>query len=118
MPFRIAGRVYEQSKRPACFFKIVTPGYFFTLGMAMRRGRGLADRDVKGSLPVIVVNETFVRRYFPNEDPIGKQVLIEQIVTGKRELGPEVPWEVVGIVGDEKVSGLDSTSAGVYVSYA
>jgi putative ABC transport system permease protein len=118
MPFRIAGRAYEQSKRPACFFKIVTPGYFFALGMPIRRGRGLADRDAKGALPVIVVNETFVRRYFPNEDPIGKQVVIEQIITGKRELGPEVPWEVVGVVGDEKVSGLDSTSAGVYVSYA
>ena len=45
-------------------------------------------------------------------------MLIEQIVTGKRELGPEVPWEVVGVVADEKVNSLDSTSAGVYVSYA
>ena len=44
--------------------------------------------------------------------------MIEQIVPGKRELGPEIPWEVVGVVADEKVNGLDSTSAGVYVSYA
>ena len=44
--------------------------------------------------------------------------MIERIVTGKRELGPEVPWEVVGVVADEKVSSLDDTSAGVYVSYA
>jgi putative ABC transport system permease protein len=115
---QFAGRDYEESKRPACFFKIVTPGYFFALGMPIRRGRGLADRDVKGSLPVIVINETFVRRHFPNEDPIGKQVVIEQIITGRRELAPEVPWEVVGIVGDEKVIGLDSKSAGVCVSYA
>ena len=96
----------------------MTPGYFGTLGMKLRKGRGLAERDAKGALPVTVVNETFARQQFPDQDPIGQRVVIEQIVTGKRELGPEVPWEVVGVVADEKVNGLDSTSAGVYVSYA
>ena len=43
MPFRIAGRASEPSRRPACYFKIVTPGYFGALGMRMRKGRGLAD---------------------------------------------------------------------------
>ena len=118
MPFRIDGRPFDPSRRPACFFKIVTPGYFGTLGMKLRKGRGLAERDARGALPVTVVNETFARQQFPDQDPIGQRVVIEQIVTGKRELGPEIPWEVVGVVADEKVNGLDSTSAGVYVSYA
>ena len=118
MPFRIDGRPSEPSRRPACFFKIVTPGYFGTLSMKLRKGRGLAERDAKGTLPVTVINETFARQQFPDQDPIGQRVVIEQIVTGKRELGPEIPWEVVGVVADEKVNGLDSTSAGVYVSYA
>ena len=118
MPFRIDGRPFDPSSRPACFFKIVTPGYFGTLGMKLRKGRALAERDARGALPVTVVNETFARQQFPDQDPIGQRVVIEQIVTGKRELGPEVPWEVVGVVADEKVNGLDSTSAGVYVSYA
>jgi len=96
----------------------VTPGYFGTLSMKLRKGRGLAERDAKGALPVTVINETFARQQFPDQDPIGQRVVIEQIVPGKRELGPEVPWEVVGVVADEKVNGLDSSSAGVYVSYA
>ena len=118
MPFRIAGRNFDPARRQPCFFKIVTPGYFGALGMKLRKGRGLSERDARGGLPVTVVNETFARQQFPNEDPIGKQVVIEQIVPGKRELGPEVPWEVVGVVADEKVGSLDSSSAGVYVSYA
>jgi putative ABC transport system permease protein len=118
MPFRIDGRPSEPSSRPACFFKIVTPGYFGALNMKLRKGRGLAERDARGALPVTVINETFARQQFKDQDPIGQRVVIEQIVPGKRELGPEVHWEVVGVVADEKVNGLDSTSAGVYVSYA
>ena len=86
--------------------------------MKLRKGRGLAESDAKGGLPVIVINETFARQQFPNPDPIGQHVLMEQIVTGKRELGPEIPWEVVGVVADEKVAAFDNTSAGVYVNCA
>src|SRR6266545_987602 len=118
MPFRIEGRATEPSRRPACYFKIVTPGYFRALGMKLRKGRGLSEADAQGAAPVLVANETFVRRFLSTKDPIGQHVMIERIVTGKRELGPEVPWEVVGVVADEKVSSLDDTSAGVYVSYA
>ena len=118
MPFRVSGRSVEPSKRPSCFFKIVTPGYFGALGMKLRKGRGLSEADTKGSAPVVVVNEAFASRQFAAQDPIGQHVLIEQIVTGKRQLGPEVAWQIVGVVADEKVSSLDNTSAGVYVSYA
>ena len=118
MPFRIAGRASEPSRRQPCFFKIVTPDYFGALSMKLRKGRGLAESDAKGGLPVTVINETFARQQFPNQDPIGQHVLIEQIITGKRELGAEIPWEVVGVVADEKVAAFDNTSAGVYVNYA
>ena len=86
--------------------------------MKLRKGRGLSEADTKGSAPVVVVNEAFASRQFAAQDPIGQHVLIEQIVTGKRQLGPEVAWQIVGVVADEKVSSLDNTSAGVYVSYA
>ena len=102
MPFRIDGRPFDPSRRPPCFFKIVTPGYFGTLNMTLRKGRRLTERDARGGLPVTVVNETFARQQFPDQDPIGQRVVIEQIVPGKRELGPEIPWEVVGVVADEK----------------
>jgi predicted permease len=118
MPFRVDGQVVEPSKRQACYFKMVTPGYFTTLGMRLRKGRALSESDVRAGQPVVVVNETFAKRFLEKGDPIGRHVYVEQIVTGKRELGAEIPWQVVGVVADEKVSGLDNTSAGVYVSYA
>jgi putative ABC transport system permease protein len=84
--------------------------------MRLRRGRGLADTDRSGTPPVTLINETMVKRYFKNEDPIGKRILIEQIIPAKHALGPEIAWQVVGVVADEKVGDLDDSSAGVYVA--
>jgi putative ABC transport system permease protein len=57
-------------------------------------------------------------RYFKGEDPIGKRILIQEILYGQPGLGPEIPWEVVGIVGDEQTGSLvDNKSAGVYVTF-
>jgi hypothetical protein len=50
-----------------------------------------------------VINETMAKRYFKGEDPVGKRILIQQIIPGQPALGPEIPWEVVGVVADEKV---------------
>jgi putative ABC transport system permease protein len=120
MPFQIAGQqVVDRAKRRGCFFKIVTPSYFRSIGMRLLQGRPLSDSDAKGSMPVTVINETFAKQYFKNQDPIGQRVLIEQIITGKHELGPDIPWQIVGVVADERVNGLDSeASSGVYVPLA
>ena len=120
MPFQIAGKPFvDRANRKACFFKIVSPSYFTALGMTLKKGRGLSERDLKGSPPVAVINETMARKYFPHEDPIGKRILIQEIVPGKTELGPEIPWEIVGVAKDEKVGNLDDKkddNPGVYVS--
>jgi putative ABC transport system permease protein len=118
MPFRLDGMPRgNDSERQPCFFKIVTPDYFGALGMALRRGRTLSATDAAGRPPVTVVNETFARRFLRGGDAIGRRVFVEQIVTGRRELGAEIPWEVVGVVADEKVGSLDSTDAGIYVAF-
>jgi putative ABC transport system permease protein len=119
MPFQIAGRPFvDRANRKACFFKMITPGYFRALGMHLRKGRALSEHDGKGAPPATVINETMVKKYFANEDPIGKRILVQQIVPGKTQLGPEVPWEVVGVVADEKVGNLDDKepSPGLYVT--
>jgi putative ABC transport system permease protein len=97
---------------------MVSPSYFRTLGLTLRKGRGLSDRDVQGTPFVTVVNETMVRKYFGNEDPVGSRILVQQIVPGKTQLGPEIAWEVVGAVGDERVTSLDDRqdSPGLYVT--
>jgi putative ABC transport system permease protein len=59
------------------------------------------------------------KREFANQDPLGQRLLIQEIMPGKTELGPEIPWQIVGIVRDERVNGIaDDQSAGVYVSNA
>lgn len=119
MPFQLADKpIVDRANRQACFFKMVSPPYFSVLGMKVRKGRALSDRDAKGGPPSTVINETMVRKYFADEDPIGKRILIQEIVPGKTALGPEIPWEVVGVVADEKVGDLDDkdASAGMYVS--
>ncbi|HTX37793.1 MAG TPA: ABC transporter permease [Bryobacteraceae bacterium] len=118
MPFLIEGHpAVDRANRPGCFYKMVSPSYFQALGMRLLKGRALSETDTQGSVPVAVVNESMVKRYFKNEEPLGKRVLIQQIIPAKHELGSEVPWQVVGVVADEKVNSLDDSSPGVYVSY-
>jgi putative ABC transport system permease protein len=118
MPFLIEGQPFvDLANRPAANYKRVSPSYLAALRMRVLKGRWLAETDTEGSLPVIVVNETMVKRYFKGQDPIGKRILIQQIIPGQPALGPEIPWQVVGVVADEKASGLDDSSPGDYVSY-
>lgn len=119
MPFQIAGRPnVDRANRPPCFFKMISPSYFLSLGMRLRQGRGLSDRDVEGAPPAAVINETMVRKFFPGQDPVGQHILVQQIVPGKTQLGPEVSWEVVGVVDDERVTSLDNKrdNPGIYVT--
>lgn len=119
MPFQIAGKpVVDRARQKVCYFKIVTPSYFTALGMTLQKGRGLSDHDGKGAPPVTVINETMARKYFPHEEPLGQHILMQKIVPGKMRVGPEISWEVVGVVKDEKVGNLDDTreNPGVYVS--
>lgn len=120
MPFQVAGdKPLDVANRPDCFFKMVGPTYFHTLGIHLAKGRLLDEHDVKGAPPVAVINETMAKKYFANSNPVGKRILVEEIVFAATKLGSEIPWEVVGVVADEKVGDLGSDnkySPGMYVS--
>jgi putative ABC transport system permease protein len=118
MPMQAANKpMVELARRDGGFYKVVSPSYFSTLGIKPVKGRLLADTDTSSSPPVIVLNERMVKRFFPDEEPIGQRLLIQKIVPGKTELGDDISWEVVGVIGDEKIGGPeDIQSAGVYVS--
>jgi len=125
MPFRMPGKTDKTSgtdalARVCCAgFKIVTPGYFRTLGLRLVAGRVLDDRDSAGAPPVLIVNESFVRRYSPDESALGKRLIVERILPSRHALGPQVAWEIVGVVADEKADGLEEPiDAGVYASFA
>jgi hypothetical protein len=77
-------------------YRVCTPNYFKTMGIAVLKGRAFTDQDKAGAQPVIIVNETLARKYWPNVEPIGKRM---------RYPGPleQNPWmEVVGVVKDVK----------------
>lgn len=120
MPFQIAGKpLKDRANRSACFFKMVSPSYFHSLGIVLNRGRGLNPHDIKGSPPAAVINETMAARFFKGENPIGQRIEVQEIVYGKPNLGPEIPWEIVGVIADEKIGGLDDDkSPGMYVPYS
>jgi len=79
----------------------VTADYFATLQAKLLRGRPFTDAEDAGKPRVVVINQTLARKYFPGEDPIGKQI-------GDTELSPESIKEVIGIVDDIREGPLDS----------
>jgi putative ABC transport system permease protein len=119
MPFLIAGREsVDLAHRTSCFYKRVSASYFRTLQIRLLRGRTFTEQDRPGAPPVLVINESMSKLYFKGEDPIGKRILIQELLYGQPGLGPELAWEVVGIVGDEQTGDLgDKKSSGVYVTY-
>jgi putative ABC transport system permease protein len=121
MPFQVVGaKDVDVANRPDCFFKMVGPSYFRALGIRLVKGRSLNEHDVKGSPPVTVINETMAKKFFPDKNPIGERIRIEEIAYGETKLGPEIPWEIVGVIADEKVGylgGSNDDSPGVYVTY-
>jgi putative ABC transport system permease protein len=118
MPMQVASHpIVDRANRTGGFFKIVSPSYFSALKLKIVRGRALSDRDVKNAPPVLVINERLAKREFESQDPIGERLLIQEIIPGKTELGPEISWQIVGVVRDEKLNGIaDDRSTGVYVS--
>jgi predicted permease len=68
--FAIPGRTIDG--RPTAGLRYVTPGYFGTLGIPVIKGRGFTAGDTAESPRVIVINDALARRYFPNEDPVGR----------------------------------------------
>lgn len=94
----------------------VSPGYFHTIGLTLRRGREFTAQDRHGAPDVMIISESMARRYWPGENPVGKRIICASVQFGKRGLGPSVPREVVGIVGDVQHIGRDAeTSVEMYV---
>lgn len=119
MPYAVADRGPDDRRaRRSAFFKIVSPSYFDVLGITLRAGRLLRETDAPGAPRVAVINEALARREFPDDDPIGRRLVVRELMPGAAALGEEVAWEIVGVVTGERITGIgDAFSAGMYVSH-
>jgi putative ABC transport system permease protein len=87
---------------PVANYRVISPQYFGALEIPLVRGRAFTEQDVAGAPGVVIINEALAHRFFPNEDPIGKQIKLGRYM----EANPL--HTVVGIVGNIKHRGLDS----------
>jgi len=81
-------------------YRVVTPEYFATVGISLRNGRLLSASDTKDA-PAVVVNEALVKKYYPNENPLGKEIYLGAPDNRLFDHGP-----IVGVVSDTRDGGL------------
>ncbi|HTS64372.1 MAG TPA: ABC transporter permease [Candidatus Acidoferrales bacterium] len=109
LPFYVYGRPRPTSQGDMSWalLYIASSGYLKTMDIPLLRGRYLEPRDMRHGSHVVVIDEAMARSVFPNEDPLGKSIVVADL---SGDLGPEaaVPMEIVGIVGHVTHWGLDS----------
>jgi putative ABC transport system permease protein len=110
--FSIDGQpTLTRAEQPTAGYQVATEDYFRTMGVRLVSGRVFTDRDRKGAAPVVVINETLARRYWPGRNVVGSRVVLEW------------PWgrfvhEIVGVVADVRAFGLEEPAEGeMYFPY-
>ena len=111
--FTIIGRpAPAQGTEPAASLLIANGSYFETMRIQLKTGRLFNSRDQKDSPPVVLINDTFAKKYFPNENPIGQRLQAGQA-------GEEPVRQIVGVVGTAKHSNLaEPDEAEYYIPFA
>ena len=111
--FTIAGRRTDLSaEKPTVILDSVSADYFQLMGIPILRGRGVTEQDTETSAPVVVISEATALQFWPNEDPIGREITFDS--------SPEErPRQIVGIAGNVKQYRLTLDGPPhAYVSYA
>jgi putative ABC transport system permease protein len=106
--FTFQGKPVQAGNEPTADCRVATPNYFRTMRIPVIQGREFTERDQKDSPEVVIINRAMADQYLPGEDPVGKRL----------QIFPNPPrWrEVVGVVGDVKLLGLDAeVNPAVYV---
>jgi predicted permease len=108
IPFYVNGRPRPTSQGDMLWALLYAtgPGYLKAMDIALLRGRYIGPQDMHRGSHVVVIDEVMARTVFPNEDPLGKSIVVADL---SGDLGPEtsVPMEIVGIVGHVNHWGLD-----------
>ncbi|HLJ16131.1 MAG TPA: ABC transporter permease [Bryobacteraceae bacterium] len=100
----IAGKTH--SEKWEAIFQLISDGYFPTLQIHLLRGRSLLPEEIDSARKIAVVNQTLARKYFVNEDPIGRELTLKTLATVPSQPVKEPTFEIVGIVADVKNQGI------------
>jgi putative ABC transport system permease protein len=87
--------------QPEVDVRLVSPGYLRTMRVPLLGGRDLTDSDAAGRTPTVLISESMAKRFWPNENPLGKHLTLT--------FYPDAVREIVGVVGDVKLDSLDET---------
>jgi len=101
----IPGKTHTE--RWEAIYQLCSDGYFKTLGLRILRGRTLSAAEVSSARKVAVINQTFANKYFPGENPIGRQIVLkmmEKLADGNAVANPT--FEVIGVISDAKNQGI------------
>lgn len=110
LPLFVEGGQTADTWKSSGDYRVISPDYFRAMGMTLLKGRAFSNQDGENSQPVVIINEAVARKLFPNEDPIGKRLLIAD-AKGK-------PYEIIGMVADIRNWGLMQPPAPeFYLSY-
>jgi putative ABC transport system permease protein len=106
------GRSSKEGQDLAVQDRLATPDYFRVMGIRLIEGRAFSEADTDSSPPVVVVNQTFARRFFPNGNPIGRHLKFGGMSSAN-------PWlTIIGVVGDVRGFGVDKQpNSEIYLSY-
>jgi predicted permease len=115
--FVIEGRAEPSPRdKTAANYRAISPDYFRVMRTRLVRGRAFDERDRADAPQVVIVNESFARRYFAGEEPVGKRIAIER---GPVDDARQPPREIVGVAADVRHEALDAEAGEeFYVPYA
>jgi putative ABC transport system permease protein len=100
--FTIEGRPASPGNELSTDIRVIEPDYFRAMRIPLQQGRLFTRQEDTRESHVVIVSEALVQEYFPNQNPLGKKITIDM-------KDQNVPSEIVGVVGDVKHHGLDST---------
>jgi putative ABC transport system permease protein len=115
-PFSIDG-LPQSGLRPSAHLQVISDDYFKTLGIPLNRGRDFTVRDDGPAPLVVIVNETFVKKFLPGGSDVGRHVTMD-IPVGDRPA--PTSWEIVGVIRNVKTGGLaeaDLTVPEIYTPF-
>jgi putative ABC transport system permease protein len=119
MTTKVVGQTYaDRSQEPGAGFQSVSPDYFQTFGIRMIQGRTFTEQDTPTSVRVAIVNEEFVSRFLKGLDPLRQRLLIQQLIPGSPEIGPEVEWQIVGVSHNVRYGDFRDDNPEVNVPFA